>query len=285
MLSQDSIVWFNGELKKFSDCSISLATHALHYGTSVFEGCRAYNGVIFKNKEHCERFVNSGEIVDVKVPYSVEELMQASNDVLKANNLQNAYVRPFAWKGDETLGVQSSKCNTNVAIMAWYWGSYYGEDKIKDGINLAQSDWVRPDPRSCAVQAKVGGNYYIGALNHNKIKPLNYDDVLMLDWRGYVAECAASNIFFVKDNQLFTPIADCFLNGITRKTMFEVANKMNLKCTEVRIKPEDLSSFDEAFVTGTAVEVMPVGSIFDQVFYKPNFSLKIREEYLKLVNI
>ena len=284
MLKNDTYVWFDGELKKFGECSVSLTTHALHYATSIFEGCRAYNGKIFKNKEHCQRLINSGKTVDVNVPYSVEELMNASNEVLKANNLTDAYVRPLAWKGDEQLGVESKGCKTHVVIMAWYWGSYFGEDKVKKGLNLAHADYVRPDPRSCAVQAKVAGNYYLGAVMHNKANESNYDDVLLTDWRGYVAECTSCNVFFIKDNKVYTPIADCFLNGITRQTiMNEVCKKLGIECIETRIKPENLGDFDEAFICGTAVEVAPVGTIYDTFKYTPNLCLKIREEYLKLV--
>lgn len=284
MLKNNDIIFLNGEFKKFSECSISLTTHALHYGTSVFEGCRAYQGRIFKNKEHCDRLLKSGDIVDISIPYSSEELAKASNDVIQKNNLSNAYVRPIAWKGDETLGMHSSVCKTNVAILAWNWGNYYGEEKVRNGIKLTYSDWLRPDPRSVAVQAKVGGQYYIGAYNQNKAKGNQYDDVLMLDYRGYIAECAASNIFFIQNNKVVTPIADSFLNGITRQTVLDLCKKMNLHIEEIRINPEDLNHFEDAFVTGTAVEVMPVGEIYDQYKYKPNLSLKIRDEYLKLVN-
>ena len=284
MLKNDTYVWFDGEMKKFGECSVSLTTHALHYATSIFEGCRAYNGKIFKNKEHCQRLINSGKMVDVQVPYSVEELMQASNEVLKANNLTDAYVRPVAWKGDQSLGVESDGCKTHVAIMAWYWGNYFGDDKVNGGLKLTHADWVRPDPRSCAVQAKVAGNYYLGAVMHNKANKGHYDDVLLVDWRGYVAECTSCNVFFIKDKKVYTPIADCFLNGITRQTIInEVCKKMGLEVEETRIKPEYLGDFDEAFISGTAAEVMPIGKIYDTFTYKPDLCLKIRDEYLKLV--
>ena len=210
MLKDDTFIWFDGELKKFSECNISLTTHALHYATSIFEGCRAYNGTIFKNKEHCQRLINSGKMVDVEVQYSVEELMEASNQVLKANNLTDAYVRPVAWKGDETLGVESNGCKTHVAIMAWFWGNYFGEDKINKGLNLAHADWVRPDPRSCAVQAKVAGNYYLGAVMHNKANKEHYDDVLLV--------INAVRAFIATDDKGYPPVI-----GVIKKKMREIS--------------------------------------------------------------
>ena len=285
MNNKNAIIWFNGEFKKFSECSISLATHGLHYGTSIFEGMRAYNWNIFKFNEHNKRLIRSGEIVDIPVPYSLEILNNVCNEILKKNNLPNAYLRPFAWRGDENLGVVSKKNTVNVAIMAWEWGNYYGKDKITNGLKLCESNWVRPDPRSVSVEAKVGGNYYIGSIIKNKASDDNYDDVLMLDCRGYVAECSSSNVFFIKNNEIYTPIADCFLNGITRQTIFEIANELSIKCNEVRIKSEELNEFQECFVTGTAAEIMPVGEIFDKYHYK-NFNLtnKVRNYYLNLVN-
>ncbi len=283
-MNKNSKIWFNGKMQKFSECNINLFTHALHYGTSVFDGCRAYGGKIFKLVEHHQRLIDSGKICDIEIPYSMEQLNNAANDVLGVNKLENAYIRAVGWKGDESLGVKSSKNTVNIAIMAWEWPNYYDENKISTGLNLASTDWVRPDPRSCATQAKVGGNYYLGSAIQNKAKANEYDDALMLDWRGYVAECTASNVFFIKNNEIFTPIADCFLNGITRQVVFEIAKNLDISCTETRILPQELSDFDECFVTGTAAEIMPVGRIFDIHEYN-NFEItnKVRNYYLELV--
>lgn len=285
MFNKKSKVWFNGKICLAEDINISIFTHALHYGTAIFEGCRAYNGRVFKMKEHNERLINSGNMVDVPVGYSVDELNNATNNVLMENNLTNAYIRPIAWRGDENLGVKSKYNSVNVAIFAWEWGTYFGDDKIAAGINLAPTKYVRPDPRSTETQAKASGLYFIGANMQNKCSVDGYDDVLMLDWQGYVAECTSCNIFFIKDMELHTPIPNCFLNGITRQTIMHLGVKIGYKVIERKIMPQELSSFESAFTTGTAVEVMPVNSIFD-IYKYPNKSkvLEIRNEYLKLVN-
>ncbi len=285
MFDKNSIVWHNGELKKASDVNISIFTHSLHYGTSVFEGMRLYNGKVFKEKEHHERLIKSGELVDVPVGYSVQELTKATSDVINANNLQNAYIRPIAWRGDENLGVKSCLNSVNVAICAWVWKDYYGNDKINSGINLMPAKFVRPDPRSTETQAKASGLYFVGSIMQNKCYKDGYDDVLMLDWRGFIAECTSCNIFFIKNNEIHTPIPDCFLNGITRQTVIELARKMNYNVIEKHITPSELGTFEEAFVTGTAVEVMPINSIYDYIIMKSKEkTLKIRKEYLKIVN-
>ena len=285
MFDKKSKVWFNGEIRVAEEINISIFTHALHYGTAIFEGCRAYNSKVFKMTEHNERLINSGNLVDVPVGYTVEELNEATNMTLAANGLTNAYVRPIAWRGDENLGVKSKYNSVNVAIFAWEWGTYFGDDKIAAGINLAATKYVRPDPRSTETQAKASGLYFIGANMQNKCSADGYDDVLMLDWQGYVAECTSCNIFFIKDRELHTPLPNCFLNGITRQTIIELGKKMGYAVIERKITPQELSAFDAAFTTGTAVEVMPVNSIFD-IYKYPNKSkvLEIRNEYLKLVN-
>lgn len=283
MFDENSIIWINGEFKAAKDINISIFTHGLHYGTGIFEGCRAYGGKVFKMQEHHERLIKSGELVDVPVKYSIKELNDATAEVLKRNNLTDAYVRPLAWRGSEMLGMQSNKTSVNVAIMAWYWGNYYGEEKINQGIKLGHAEFIRPDPKCLPVQSKTTGIYFIGSMLKNRADTQGYDDVLMLDYRGYIAECAACNIFFVKNNELHTPIPDCFLNGITRQTVVEIAKKLGYKVVERHILPEELGSFSEAFTTGTAVEVMPVGEIFGVHKYpEKKVSLEIRGEYLTL---
>jgi branched-chain amino acid aminotransferase len=288
MLNQK--IWFNGNFKDFSECNIDLFTHGLHYGTSVFEGARAYNGVVFKMQQHNQRLIDSGKIVDIQVGYSVEELNFATKELLKINNLKNAYIRPIAFKANEMLGLKSLSNSVNVAIMAWPWPSYYGDDKVQKGIRLCDTNWVRPHPKSAATNAKVSGSYYLGAMIQNDAVRRGYEDALMLDWRGYIAECSACNIFFVFENgdksiELHTAKPDCFLNGITRQTVFEIAEKNNIKVYERFIHSDELSSFKESFVTGTAVEIMPVASIFDKYNYTDfTNSLYIRKQYLDLVN-
>jgi len=285
MFDENTIVWFNGKLVKASEVKIGIFTHALHYGTSIFEGCRAYNGKVFKMQEHNERLINSGDLVDIPVPYSADELNKETIAVLKANNFTDAYIRPIAWRGDENLGVKSCNNSVNVAIFAWQWGSYYGEEKIKAGIRLCSTKYVRPDPRSTETQAKASGLYFVGSIMQNKCSKDGYDDVLMLDWRGYIAECTSCNIFFVKGNEIHTPIPDCFLNGITRQTVIDIAKKFGYAVIERRILPSELHTFSESFTTGTAVEVMPVASIFDcHEYLLREVSMKIRDEYLRCVN-
>ncbi len=286
MFDKKSKVWFNGKILEASEISLSIFTHALHYGTAIFEGCRAYNGRVFKMQEHSERLINSGKLVDVPVPYSANELNEAIMKVVEENGIRNAYIRPVAFRGDEKLGIKSKNNSVNTAIFHWDLAAYYGDDKIKAGINLTSTKYVRPDPRSTEVQAKASGLYFIGAKILNKCADDGYDDVLMLDFRGYIAECTACNIFFIKGNELHTPIPDCFLNGITRQTIIELGKKLGYEVIERRILPQELHTFDEAFTTGTAVEVVPVNSIFDVYKFKSkDKGLKIREEYLKLANI
>lgn len=284
MFNKNTKVWFNNEIIAAKDLHLSVFTHALHYGTAVFEGCRAYNGKVFKMKEHNERLVKSGDLVDVVIPYDVDTLNAAINLVLQENNLTDAYVRPIAWRGDEFLGVKSIKNTVNVAIFAWKWDSYYGKEKLEAGINLSATKYVRPDPRSTETQAKASGLYFVGSIMQNQCSRDGYDDVLMLDWQGFIAECTSCNVFFIKENELHTPIPNCFLNGITRQTVIEVAKSMGYKVFERKILPQELKDFDEAFSTGTAVEVVPINSIFDTYIFKSKTkALQIRAEYLKLV--
>lgn len=285
MLDSKMLVWYNGKIQKAEEINVGIFTHALHYGTGIFEGMRSYSGKIFKEKEHYERLFKSGELVDIPVGYSIEELIVATKKVLKENNLTDAYIRPIAWRGGDTLGIKSYQNPVNVAIIAWQWGNYHGEDKVTKGINLCQSKFVRPDPRSTETQAKASGLYFVGSSIQNKAYKDGYDDVLMLDWRGYVSECTSCNIFFIKDKTIHTPIPDCFLNGITRQTIIDLTKKMGYKIEERYITSQELLTFDEAFVTGTAVEVMPVAKIFDHIIMKSTAkSLEIRQEYIKLVN-
>ena len=276
-------IWLDGKITTIEDSKVSILTHTIHYGTSIFEGCRAYNGKVFKMKEHNARFIRSGEICDIPVPYSMEELENAINQVLEVNNYKDAYVRPVAWMDDAFLSVNTMKNKVHVAIMAWEWPSYYGEEKIKKGITLGKSRWVRPDPRSVPIEAKAGGYYYVGTMIYNNAEREGFDDILLVDWRGFVAECSSSNVFFIeKDGTICTPIADAFLNGITRQSVIEMLKNAGYKVEERRVLPQEIPSFKEAFVTGTAAEITPIGEIWG-VKYIPDECLKIREMYSKLV--
>lgn len=281
-------IFFDHQIIDPNKVNISLFTHALHYGTAVFEGCRAYNGKVFKLKEHNERLLNSGKLIDLPINYTLQELEEATYKVLEVNNLKNAYIRPLAFRGNDgatNLSVKSIKHPVHLMISAWIWDTYFGKEKIEAGIKLMATKYVRPDPRSTETQAKASGLYFIGSGMHNSCSRNGYDDVLMLDWQGNIAECAASNIFFIKDKELHTPIPDCFLNGITRQTVISLAKDLGYSVFERKITTQELKNFDEAFVTGTAIEVLPVASIFDTYIFKNRTHTNtIRNEYLDLVN-
>lgn len=259
---QDGFIWMDGSLVKWADAKIHVLTHTLHYGSGVFEGARAYNGKMFEATRHHQRLHASAEMMGFKIPFSVPELDAAAASVLKANDLQSAYVRPVAWHGSEALGVSTHGNKIHVAIAAWNWGAYYHSPSL----SLMWSEWVRPAPNMALVHAKANGQYIVSMVGKNKAEATGFDDALMLDYRGYVAECTSSNIFFVKNGKLMTPIADCFLNGITRQIVLALANENGIPTEEVHAKPEDILAADEVFVTGSAAEIQPVGKIADTLF-------------------
>jgi len=273
-------IWMNGEFVEWHDARIHILTHTLHYGSGVFEGERAYNGRIFKMTEHHQRLHESAAMLDFTLPYNVDELNEAAMELLKRNNLQNAYLRPVAWHGAESLGVASGKNKVHVAIAAWEWGSYFAGNT---GLKLMWSDWMRPAPNMSPVRAKANGQYITGTLSKNKAERMGFHDALMLDYRGYVAECTGANIFMARNGILYTPIADCFLNGITRKTVIELACNHNITVEERHILPDEIPSMDEIFVTGSAAEVQPVTLIAEHEFPIGPVTTKMQEEYHKLV--
>lgn len=279
----NGIIWFNGEFISWQNSKIHVVTHGLHYASSVFEGARAYNGKVFKMHEHNERFIRSGQMLDFKIPYTAEELDEITVELLERNNLTNAYVRPVAWCGEGTMGVASHTCEVNVAIAMWEWPSYFKEGVLERGIRLCLADWLRPDPKTAPVHAKAAGLYMTGSITKNMAERKGYDDALMLDWRGHVAECTASNVFLIIDGALHTPIPDCFLNGITRQTAIQIAKDLGYEVIERYIDLEDLDNADEVFVTGTAVEIMPVGEIDKHKFPVGDITKKIRQAYLEMV--
>lgn len=274
-------IWMNGDFIDWQEAKVHILTHTLHYGSGVFEGERAYNGRIFKMTEHHQRLHESANMLGFQVPYTVNELNEAAEEVLKRNNHQDAYLRLFAWHGSEALSVSSSQNSVNVAIAAWQWKSYFAS---KDsGLKLMWSDWVRPAPNMAPVHAKASGQYIIGTLGKNKAELNGYDDALMLDYRGYVAESSSANIFMVKDGIIYTPIADCFLNGITRKTIIELAQKYNITCVEKYIMPDEITQADEIFITGSAVEIQPIIKLGNKDFAIGKITEYMIKEYQKLV--
>ena len=268
MDQRDGWIWFDGELKPWKDAKIHVLTHGLHYASTVFEGERAYGGEIFKSREHTERLIRSGKMLDFAIPYSVDEIEAAKRLVLEKNNLVDAYVRPVAWRGSEELSVPGRNNKVHLAIASWVWPSYFSvEEKLK-GIRLEWSKWKRPSPETIPSHAKAAGLYMICTLSKDAAMANGYADALMLDYRGYVAEATGANVFFIKGDEIHTPLPDCFLNGITRQTVIALAKEKGYKVTERHIKPEELANFDECFLTGTAVEITPV-SLVGEYAFKP----------------
>ena len=266
MDQRDGWIWFDGELKPWKDAKIHVLTHGLHYASCVFEGQRAYGGEVFKLREHSERLIASGKTLDFTIPYSADEIDAACREVLAKNNLVDAYMRPVAWRGSEELSVPARNNKVHLAIAAWVWPSYFStEDKLK-GIRLEWSKWRRPAPDTIPCKAKAAGLYMICTLSKDAAMANGYADALMLDYRGYVAEATGANVFFIKGKDIVTPTPDCFLDGITRRTLIALAKANGFTVTERHMKPEELSDFDECFLTGTAAEVTPVSQIGEYSF-------------------
>ena len=277
---RDGFIWFNGELTNWRDTKVHVLTHALHYASSVFEGQRAYGGEIYKLNEHSERLKKSAEILGFEIPWSVEEINQACRDAMKANNLVDCYVRPIAWRGSEQMGVSAQKNKINLAVAAWEWGSYFPIEERLKGIRIAIAEYRRPDPRTAPVHAKAAGLYMICTIEKHRAEAAGYSDAMMLDWQDRVAECTGANIFFVKDGVIHTPIADCFLDGITRRTVIGLAKKRGFEVVERRIMPDELDDFSECFITGSAAEVTPVSEIGPHRFTPSDISKNLMEDYM-----
>ncbi|SFV27540.1 branched-chain amino acid aminotransferase [Hyphomicrobium facile] len=280
---RDGLIWIDGTLVNWRDVKVHLLTHALHYASSVFEGERAYGGEIFKLTEHSERLVESARILDFEIPYSVAEIDQACRDVIAANKLSDCYVRPIAWRGSEQMGVSAQQAKIHLAVAAWDWGSYFPMEQRLKGIRITNAVYRRPDPACAPSRAKAAGLYMICTIEKHRAERAGYSDALMLDWRGRVAECTGANIFFVKDGVVHTPEADCFLNGITRRTVIDLAKARGITVVERVIMPEELGSFSECFITGTAAEVTPVSEIGEHKYKPGSISETLLNDYMELV--
>jgi branched-chain amino acid aminotransferase len=280
---RDGWIWFNGEIVPWKDAKVHVLTHGLHYGSSVFEGERAYDGVIFKSAEHSIRFRKSAEIMDFEIPYSVEELNAAKDKVVALNGGGDQYVRPVAWRGSEMMAVSAQHNKIHVAIATWAWPSMFDPETKMKGIKLDIADYRRPDPQCAPVHAKAAGLYMICTISKHKAEKKGYADAMMLDWQGRVAECTGANIFFTRDGAIHTPIADCFLNGITRQTVIALAREQGLEIIERRIMPDELSSFNECFIVGSAAEVTPVAEIGPYGFKPGNISRTMMDAYTNAV--
>ena len=279
-------IWFNGKLIDWENANLHVLNHGLHYASSVFEGERAYNGRVFKSKDHSERLFNAAKTMDMKIPFTIDEVLRAKEDLLNANNLVDAYVRPVVWRGSEMMAVSAQTTKINLAIAAWDWPSYFDPKQKMKGIKLDIAKWRRPDPATAPVHVKASGLYMICTLSKHDAEANGYSDALMLDWRGQVAEATGANIFFkMSDGNLHTPIPDCFLDGITRKTVINLAADLGIKTIERVIMPEEMKDAEECFLTGTAAEVTPVSEIGDIYKFVPGeISFKLIESYSRLVN-
>lgn len=281
---RDGWIWLDGKLVPWREANVHVLTHALHYASSVFEGQRAYNGTIFKLSEHSARLRASAELMGFALPWTVEQLDAACKEVLKANNLVDAYVRPVAWRGSEQMGVSAQRTKPHVAIAAWQWGKYFSHEKSAKGIRLDIAEWRRPAPYTAPTRAKAAGLYMICTLSKHRAEDRGYDDALMFDWRGQVAEATGANAFFVKDGALHTPTPDCFLDGITRRTVMGLARERGIEVVERTIWPEELESFEQMFLTGSAAEVTLVSSAGPWNFEVGELSRQLAADYDDLVN-
>ena len=285
--NREGWIWMNGSFIPWKKATSHVISQGLHYASAVFEGERAYNGKIFKSKEHTERLFKSAEIMGIEIPFSYEQINNAKNDLLKKMNLKNCYVRPIVWRGSNQMGLSTSNADINVAIAVWDdWHSYFKIEKRLEGLKLITSPWKRPSPETVPCNAKASGPYIICTMSKEFAEKKGYDDALMLDYRNYVAEGTGANIFFIKGNDIHTPIADCFLNGITRQTVIEMVKKQGLNLVEKHILPNEIENYDEALLTGTAAEITPIKSI-DDINYntgKNTASYKLMNDFTDLVN-
>ena len=280
---RDGKIWLDGQLVEWRDAQVHILTHAMHYASSVFEGERCYEGKIFKSREHSKRLIKSGQLIDFEIPYTVDEIEAAKQAALDANGLKDAYVRAVAWRGaGNDMGVASRGNPVRMAVAVWAWGKYYGDAKMK-GAKLDIAKWRRPDPATAPSQAKAAGLYMIATMSKHAAEDKGCSDAMMFDYRGYVAEATGANIFFVKDGEVHTPTPDAFLNGITRQTVIDMLTEKGIKVNERHIMPEELESFEQCWLTGTAAEVTPVGQIGDYNFEVGALTRDISESYEKLV--
>ena len=278
----EGFIFLDGEMVEWANAKLHVLSHGLHYASSVFEGERVYGGKIFQEEKHSKRLISSAKSLGFSLPYNIEEIRAIRRKVLKANNISDGYIRPVSWRGSEMMGISAQKNKIHFAVAAWKWPSYFSPEAKLKGIKLNISKWRRPDPKTAPVNTKAAGLYMICTLSKHEAESLGYDDSLMLDYRGYVAEATGANIFFVKSEELHTPIADCFLDGITRQTVISIAKNLNIKVHEKRIVLEDLKNYDECFVTGTAAEVTPVNKIQDFLFKPGKFCRLFMEKYSEL---
>ncbi len=277
------VIWYNGEFVPWQSATVHVLSHGLHYGSGVFEGERAYGGQIFKLDEHTRRLHDSAAILGFEIPYSGEEINRASQELLVRQGHEDAYVRPIAWRGSEMMGVSAQQNRINVAIAVWEWPSYFKPEEKLKGIRLDMAQYRRPDPMTAPSKSKATGLYMICTLSKHDAERKGYADAMMLDWRGRVAEATGANVFFVKDGVIHTPTPDCFLDGITRRTVIDLAKRRGYQVIERTIMPEEMAEFEQAFLTGTAAEVTPVSEIGPYTFKVGEIAKNLMEDYSAVV--
>ncbi len=279
----DGRIWMDGKLVDWRDANVHVLTHAMHYASAVFEGERAYGGTIFASRRHSERLLASGRALDMEIPWTVDEIEAAKYETMRANGLEDAYVRVLAWRGSgEDMGVSSARNPVRMAVATWAWGSYYGDAKTR-GAKLDVAKWKRPSPETAPHTAKAAGLYMICTMSKHAAEAKGCSDALMFDYRGYVAEATGANVFFVKGGEVHTPEPDCFLNGITRQTVLGLLEERQIKVHQRHIMPEELEGFEQCWLTGTAAEVTPVGSIGDYSFEVGALTRDVAQAYETLV--
>ncbi|MBI4724546.1 MAG: branched-chain amino acid aminotransferase [Rhodomicrobium sp.] len=276
---REGFIWMNGALVPWRDAKVHVLTHGLHYGSGVFEGARIYSGEVFELTQHSERLKASAKILGFEIPYTVAQIEQACRDVIKAQGLVEGYIRPIAWRGSEEMGVAARSTKINLAVACWDWGSYFPAEERLKGIRLRFAEYRRPDPMTAPCKSKAVGLYMICTIEKHRSMDEGYTDALMLDWRGFVAEATGANVFFVKDGKLHTPVPDCFLDGITRRTVIALAKKRGIETIERQIQPEELSGFEQCFLTGSAAEVTPVSEIGQYRFSVGEITKTLMEDY------
>ena len=276
---RDGYIWMDGALVPWREATLHVLSHGLHYASSVFEGERAYGGEIFKLTEHSQRLIDSARILDFEIPYSLEQIDQACRDTIAANKLTDCYVRPIAWRGSEMMGVAAQISKIHLAVAAWDWGSYFDPAQKMKGIRLAMAQYRRPDPATIPSKAKAAGLYMICTIEKHRAERAGHNDAMMLDWRGHIAECTGANIFLIKDGVIHTPTPDCFLDGITRRTVMGLAKDRQMKVVERTILPDELPGFSECFIVGTAAEVTPVSEIGPHKFKPGTITETLMRDY------
>jgi branched-chain amino acid aminotransferase len=280
---RDGEIWYDGKFVPWRDAKVHVLTHGLHYASCVFEGERAYGGQVFKSQEHAERLHKSAEILGFKIPYPVQELVDAKAELIRRSGLVDCYVRPLAWRGSEMMGVAAQQNTIHCAIAMWQWPAYFSPELLEKGIRLKWAKYQRPAPNTAPTASKAAGLYMICTISKHEAESEGYNDAMMLDYRGQLAEATGANVFLVQNGEVHTPKPDCFLDGITRQTIMDLARRRQLKVVERAIMPDELAKTDEVFLVGTAAEVTPVGQVGDHTFKVGPVTRQLREDYLKEV--